>query len=242
MPDPTPQNGSRTRKGADRRREILAAAGEVFSAKGYEQASMAEIAAKVGVVEGAIYKHFESKRGLLFETTRAFYEPLIAATERELAGVLGTRNRLRFVIFRHLQSFVVHPELCRLIIREIRPYEDYYGSVVRELNRKTTSRVLSILEDAKRAGELRPGVRPALVRDVIFGGIEHLAWKSLSGRGKLDVDEQADGLTELILHGILATPSERPGSSPELHLLREQIDRLEKAITLLTVRGIKRRK
>jgi AcrR family transcriptional regulator len=185
-------------------------------------------------VEGALYKHFDSKRELLFEATRAFYEPLIIATSRELAAVQGSRNRLRFVIFRHLQAFVSHPEMCRLIIQEIRPYDDYFGSVVRVLNRKSTSTVVGILEDARRAGELRSEIKLALVRDVIFGGIEHLAWRSLVGRGTIDVERQADELTQLIWQGLEpATASASASASnpePELARLRVQVDRLEALI------------
>lgn len=237
----TSEPARRTQKGEDRRRELLAAARDVFSSNGYERTSMAEIAARVGVVEGAIYKHFGSKRELLFEAARSLYEPLVAATEQELASIVGTRSRLRFVILRHLQAFANHPDLCRLIIREIRPHDDYYGSGVRELNRKTTSQVLTILEDAIRAGEVHPDVHPSLVRDVIFGGIEHLAWKALAGRGTLDVQRQADDLTRLVLSGIEVRPlpeaSPHPRRADEVARLRAQIDRLESLVTTLTERA-----
>jgi len=226
-------NGSnRTRRGADRRKEILEAARKTFSSKGFERTSMAEIAAQVGVVEGALYKHFGGKRELLFEATRAFYEPLIVATSNELAGVRGSRNRLRFVIFRQLSAFVSHPEMCRLIIQEIRPYDDYFGSVVRELNKKATSSVVSILEEARQSGELRSEIRPQLVRDVIFGGIEHLAWRSLAGRGTIDVERQAEELTQLIWHGLLPKDNESD--------LRAQIDRLEALVDKLEPKAKKR--
>lgn len=229
-----PQSGSRTQRGLDRRREILDAARQVFSAKGYEGASMADIAEKVGVVEGAIYKHFGGKRELLFETTRTFYEPLIESMERELQGILGSRNRLRFVIYRHLSWFADHPEFCRLIIQEIRPYDDYYGSVVRELNRKATSQVLAILEEASDAGELRAGVRPTLVRDVIFGGIEHVAWKALAGRATLEAQALADEVTQLIVAGIEEPDAASRGGERELRRLRAQIDRLEAIVSQLS--------
>jgi AcrR family transcriptional regulator len=242
-PSAPTRNGNRTRRGADRRKEILSAARETFSMKGFERTSMAEIAAKVGVVEGALYKHFGGKRELLFEATRAFYEPLITATIQELAGVRGSRNRLRFVIFRQLQAFVSHPEMCRLIIQEIRPYADYFGSVVRDLNRQSTSTVVGILEEARRGGELRSEIQLALVRDVIFGGIEHLAWRALVGRGTIDVERQADELTRLIWNGLepVADSESRADRlradhehEPELARLRVQIDRLEALVAQAT--------
>jgi AcrR family transcriptional regulator len=232
MPGENTQNGGRTRRGEDRRREILVAARQVFSAKGYERTSMAEIAAQVGIVEGAIYKHFSSKRELLFESTSNFYEPQIAEIRQHLASIRGTRNRLRYVIARQLQSFADNPGLCRVIIQDIRPQDDYYGSVVRKLNREMTSLVLVVLDEAAKAGELRAGLFPKLVRDVIFGGIEHLAWKTLAGRGELDVEGQADALTDLVLHGIEASPA-ADASRESAAGLRAQLDRLEAIVRRL---------
>lgn len=47
---------------AEREREILAAARAVFSEKGYADGSVAEIARRVGVVEGTVYTYFDTKR------------------------------------------------------------------------------------------------------------------------------------------------------------------------------------
>jgi AcrR family transcriptional regulator len=49
---------------SERRERILAAATEVFAERGYAGASMAEIAARAGVVASVIYDHFRSKRDL----------------------------------------------------------------------------------------------------------------------------------------------------------------------------------
>jgi AcrR family transcriptional regulator len=48
-----------------RKRQILDAARKVFSKKGYDQATTAEIAQTAGVAEGTIYNYFQNKRDLL---------------------------------------------------------------------------------------------------------------------------------------------------------------------------------
>ena len=80
-----------------------AIAREVFCDKGYAQASTAEIAAQVGVVEGTLYRYFPSKRQLLLGVIEAFYESIFADYEQQLQGVRGTWNRLRFLIWKHLE-------------------------------------------------------------------------------------------------------------------------------------------
>ena len=58
-----------------RRRSILSAAAQVFSCKGVESATMAEIASLAGISPGAIYRYFDSKealaRGCLSENSYA---------------------------------------------------------------------------------------------------------------------------------------------------------------------------
>lgn len=218
----------RRRPGPERSREIVAAARAVFSAKGYEEASMAEIAARVGVVEGALYKHFASKRELLLAVMRSFYESLIESLREGLRGVRGAESRLRYVIWSQLRAFTEEAGLCRLVIREIRPQGDYEQSQVRELNRELTGIARRVIEEAVAAGELRGDVPAAMVRDVIYGSIEHLAWKAVNGRGALDVERTADALTELILRGIGARTGVPATGAAER--LTAQLDRFERAL------------
>ncbi len=232
------------RSGAERKREILGAARAVFAARGYEQTSIAEIASKVGIVEGAIYKHFATKRDLLFEAMCTFYRPLIEQTREQLAGIHGTRNRLRFVIWRQFKGFVEEPGICRLVIQDIRPRQDYPESVVHELNRESTSMVLGIIEEAMERGEFRRDIPATMVRDVIYGGIEHVMWKALAGRAQVDIDQLADDLSDLILFGVgargaAAAESDLPVtqqrvSDSEHGRLETRVERLENILEALS--------
>lgn len=48
----------------ERRQEILDAAMRVFYEKGYEKTSISDIALKLGVAQGLIYRYFKSKEAL----------------------------------------------------------------------------------------------------------------------------------------------------------------------------------
>jgi len=188
---------------------------------------MAEIAARVGVVEGALYKHFASKRELLFEATRDHLAPRFEATRLELARVSGVRNRVRFLVYRHLREFIEAPGICRLIIHEIRPYEDYQGSALRDLIRENTALLSSVLSEAERTGQLRRGVHSAIARDLVYGGIEHLAFRALAGRGTVDADVIADQVADLVLDGVLREPPAEQRAAP---VLASELDRLERLV------------
>jgi len=70
-----------------KRRSIIEAAAEVFLEAGFERASMAEIAARVGGSKGTLYGYFGSKEELFLEVTleaaRSHFEPLLAALAKD---------------------------------------------------------------------------------------------------------------------------------------------------------------
>jgi AcrR family transcriptional regulator len=66
---PPPTTGAaqrRAKKAEETRAKLLDAAADVIAAKGYEGASMEDIAAAAGFTKGALYSHFSSKEDLLF--------------------------------------------------------------------------------------------------------------------------------------------------------------------------------
>jgi AcrR family transcriptional regulator len=67
-----------------RREAILAIAGKAFMEMGYERASMAEIAARVGGSKATLYGYFESKEQLFVEVTKAIGERHLADAFAEL--------------------------------------------------------------------------------------------------------------------------------------------------------------
>ena len=77
----------RTRLRAPERRDrILAAAVEVFAARGYDGAGMGEIAARAGIVPSVIYDHFPSKRALHVELLERHGQTLIDRSIGDIAG------------------------------------------------------------------------------------------------------------------------------------------------------------
>lgn len=212
---------------AEREREILDAARWVFAHRGYAAGSVAEIAERVGVVEGTIYTYFDTKRDLLLRVVADFYESLIHEVESGLRSIRGAENRLRFLIARHLQVYVQDLGICRVVLSEIRPDPDLYGPSVRELNRRYTALALGVIEEGIRSGELRPDVAPNVLRDLIYGGIEHALWRFVHSGAEIDVDALGEQLGDALLLGVRA---------PETDAERT-VERLERALSALERRA-----
>ena len=76
-----------------RRGEILDAALAVFGEKGYEAGTMREIAARVGVSEPAIYRHYESKEAILADIVATAGDRISAYTHQSFAQIDGHNVR-----------------------------------------------------------------------------------------------------------------------------------------------------
>lgn len=186
----------------DRHDAILAAATRVFAEKGYSSASITDIAQAADISDGLIYKYFTNKRDLLERVLTAFYEQTIADLETKVAKGKTFEERLYILVSEHLATFVADIDLCRLFISEVRTASDYRGSAIQQLNRRYTSVLLKIVDQGIADSEIQGDLDPRLVRDMLFGAIEHSSWRHVRGIRPLDVARLARSMTDILLKGL----------------------------------------
>jgi AcrR family transcriptional regulator len=80
---------------AQRERQMIGVAEEIFAARGYQAASMDEIAERVGVSKPMLYEYFGSKEGLLVACIRAARAELLATTMASVEGIATAEDALR---------------------------------------------------------------------------------------------------------------------------------------------------
>jgi AcrR family transcriptional regulator len=207
--------------------EILVAARDLFCESGFDAVSMAQIAERIGVVEGTLYKYFDSKRALLLRVLERWYEDMFGDYARDLAGVTDTRGRIRLLVWRHLRSIRDYPQLCRLTFREVRGEPHYVGSGLHSMNRRYTQFLMDVLAQGVRKRELRDDIPVLLLRDMIYGCIEHHSWNYLGGRGALDIDRLADHIVAVVCDGIAVHDT---GLRQETARLSKIVTRMEKRL------------
>ena len=216
------------RRKSVRRAEILAAARAVFLERPYEQASITEIADRAGCVVGTIYGYFENKRELFDAVLSAFYDELIADIEPRFAVIEGTADRLRFLVARHLQITVDDPSWLKVLDREARGGESYFGSTLHRLNRRYAQYVTRTLSEGIARGDLRPDLDPQMARDFLFGGLEHWV-RNTVGRGRRnDPTAVAREMVAMLLQGwATSTKSEPVREAEALRGFDQRLKQLE---------------
>lgn len=214
---------TRTRRRELRETEIVDAATAAFLEMGFERTAVGEIADRVGVVEGNVFRYFPTKRDLLNRVLLTLYEPLIADVGAGFERLSGLRARLRFIVWRHIRVYTESPGLARLVLHEIRTAPDYRTSVLHDLQLRYTDFLRLTLLGAAADGELEPDPDVEMARAMVYGGLEHLMWPSLHNQRPVDVNEVADRFTQRLLEGLLGARAESSG-------IEERLLRLERLV------------
>jgi AcrR family transcriptional regulator len=133
-------------KGGETRVRILAAALELFYEKGFEAATMRDIATRAGVATGAAYYYFPSKDAIVL----AFYERSTDEMDPQLAEVLaGThdlRKRLAGILAVKLRYFAPSRRLLTALAAHADP--EHPLSPFSEQTREIRERDVAIFEQA----------------------------------------------------------------------------------------------
>jgi AcrR family transcriptional regulator len=140
--------------------EIIAVAERIFTQKGFERASMDEIAAEAGLTKRTVYKYFFSKEelyfGVVLKGLRLLMQHFQAATERGGSGL----EKLRRVGAAYLQFYKVNPDVFRLInysqfVANPGAKSGYYPEIAR-LGAGMFQRFNAFVLEGKADGSIRP--------------------------------------------------------------------------------------
>lgn len=188
----------------DRRDSIVNAARKVFSEKGYDSASISEIARAAGASDGLLYRYFDGKRDLLFAALDDFYGEAVREAERAIKEAKGFEGKLNSLIEHHIRVFAEDTGMCRLFISEIRNLDDYVGSNIQALNKRYAKLLTPVLDVGVSEGILSGAADRRVIRDMVFGGIEHIAWRHISAGQRIDVPALTRQVAAIILKGVTA--------------------------------------
>src|SRR4051794_9646698 len=104
----------------DRRAEILDAALDVFSSRGYHAASIDEIAGVAGISKALIYEHFPSKKELHASLLERHVQEIFERLAESAAGPDPGEVRLRAGVDAFLEWVETHPRLPPPVPRQLR--------------------------------------------------------------------------------------------------------------------------
>ena len=100
----------------DTRQRIEEAATKLFVARGITETSVRDITREVGISEGALYRHFESKDDLVWQTFEQGYTSFARDLASLAAGEHGARNKIAAMIRGFCRAHDDNPTLFNFLV------------------------------------------------------------------------------------------------------------------------------
>src|SRR5690242_5658011 len=131
--------------------KILAHATKVFYEKGYEGASMRDLARTSGTSLSGLYYYFESKEKLLYLIQKHTFSTIVGRLRERLDEVSDPEERIRALIFNHLEYFLANREAMKVLSHEADVLKNGFGAEVAAIKREYYRLCMGLLDDYKTA-------------------------------------------------------------------------------------------
>lgn len=138
----------------DTRARIEAAALKLFAARGVDGTAMRDIAAEVGVTEGALYRHFSSKDALARALFLSRYGALAAGIEEIRARRSDFSGRLDEIVAFFAKSFDEDPDGFAYVLVS---QHEHLRELAEEAPENAVEALGRVMADAMAAGEIAQG-------------------------------------------------------------------------------------
>lgn len=196
------------RRPADRPAEILAAALEVFAARGFQAARLEEVAKRAGVSKGALYLYFETKADLFRAVVTDAISPNIERVKAVAAAELPLEQVVRMalpMLARQVVSDRRITGVVKLVIAESRNHPELAAIWRETVVEPGVALISGLIAKAQARGEVRSG-DPRLFAFGLMGPmVLSMVWRETFepvGAEPVDVVALAEQHVETVLRGM----------------------------------------
>ncbi len=191
---------SERKSSKDRKAEILAATLDLAFEVGPGQVTTVMIAARLGLTQPAIYKHFPTKEDIWRAVSETLCAQIIKNAQPEHVAGLKPLDALRRLVVSHLELVAQSPALPEIMVTRnpTAPLTDARGRIQAAMGefRRAVAREL---ERARAAGHLRAGLHTEDGIMLVFGVIQSLALQLIVTRSPALLAQEGKRLLDLQL-------------------------------------------
>jgi AcrR family transcriptional regulator len=175
-----------------RQKQIIAVAIELIAEKGIQHLTIKNIAHKIGLAEGAIYRHFESKMDILIGVLKMFGENKDHAFDEINAPEISPLQKLERLFKERFTHFTNNPALAAVIFsEEIFQNDKRLSDEVLRILTNSQHNIQAIIIKGQEAGQFRRDISAEQLSLLIAGALRLIVTKwRLSG---FSFDLQVEG-------------------------------------------------
>ncbi len=183
-----------------RKQEILNAAQQLFSEKGYVAASMRELAQMLSIQPASLYSHYGSKDEILWEialrAARSFYDKVMPIAE----GSLPTADKMMAMLKAHTHAIIANIDASSIFFREWKRLEDEKRDKFAKIISDYEGTFMKVLKEGAEQGIFRSG-NSRFFTSMMLSAVNWMpGW--YRPNGKMHPDEIAEAAADFMISGI----------------------------------------
>lgn len=178
---------------------IVRTAAKLFSTRGYLATSMNDIAFKAKISKGAIYHYFQRKDDILNFITLNYVQFDVNELENELQSIKDPRERIRFIITRHIRHYATYPNEAKVLFNEAYNLPPEKNRILLNTERKYYQIVISVLSEY--IGDRLTKSKIKVLALTLFGMCNWIySW--YDSRGEIKPDDLAELIFNVFIGGM----------------------------------------
>ncbi|HKT76533.1 MAG TPA: TetR/AcrR family transcriptional regulator [Sphingobium sp.] len=198
-----------------RRQEIILAAAAEFSRKGYAEATLADIAQRLGIHTAALYYYFENKDAVVQAVLHLAAERISIDLEEPLKKVQDATpiEKLRVAIRAYVLTSIRKDQLSKAFWKIYDQVSPELWNSVRDHKHTMFPIWEELITEAAAAGQIRTDIPAGVLRHMLIGA---LVWipEWYDPKGKQTLEDLADSFISMFLGSMSTAPASIAAPTP----------------------------
>lgn len=202
-----PPASRRRRLPTDQRQgEIITTVLALAVEHGPDSITTQDIADRMGVTQGAIFRHFPNKQAIWLAVFAWVREALGTAVQRAMAKQSSPLAKLEAAFIAHVSFLAAHPGVPRVLFHELQyPDKSPVRREVKAMVGAYQTRLAALFDQARQAGELPAALSTSLAPLLFIGAVQGLVVQSALTGDTKGMTRRARPLFAMMLGGYQGT-------------------------------------
>lgn len=190
----------------ERRSVTIKAVVELAAERNPNDITTTAIAARMGLTQGALFRHFPSKAAIQQAVMEWVAERLLSRLDKAIQGVSSPLAALEAMFLTHVDFVAEHPGVPRILFGELQhPEKTTQKVMVQALIRRYGERLHRLLEEGKLHKELDANLDTEAAAILFIGTIQGLIMQSLLAGDVKHILNDAPRVFAIYCRGIRST-------------------------------------
>lgn len=186
----------------ERKQAIVDAAAALYARRGFNGASVADLADACGTSKSLIYHYYQSKEDILFDVMISHVRALDAAARAVASAPGAPAQKLRALAHAFMQLYVGAADRHKVLLNELDNLDDGRRGEIVKTQRGLIAIVQGLLMDIQPALRARPG--EGFAAAMLFFGMINWTHTWFDPAGPVSADAIADMAVDVTLKGLPA--------------------------------------